>query len=182
MNTRHNLQSAKVIEAPQPVWPTRGAKYNGPGPDREAGFDVFNRECAEAAAKRQQEQQNKDNAQSMLGGSPASGTAGFVSNNPVEIEGVVVKGQGFFGRMWGGVKKGLSSAWSWAKNKGNNIAEKTASSVVLVATSIVMPIINQGGIIANEGIHDGGPRDASSRVSWAVPYKVQGGNLFLRHK
>lgn len=73
-------------------------------------------------------------------------------------------------KAWDKVKKGTAKLVETA----NSIAEKTASSVTLVATSISAPVINQVNIIRKEGIHEGSAYDPNNNVSWAVPYKVQG--------
>jgi hypothetical protein len=92
--------------------------------------------------------------------------------NGVLLDEVIVKRKKLFGRIW-----------DWLKERGDNAndaAETTVSSVVLVATSIVMPIINQVKVISREGIHEGRAYDPNNKVSWAVTYSVKDWEIVRR--
>lgn len=63
----------------------------------------------------------------------------------------------------------LSGAWGAV----NGMLENAASSVTQTVTGVVMPLINRSSIIWNEGFHSGSAWHSESKISWAVPYKVE---------
>jgi RHS repeat-associated protein len=76
-----NTESYFFRERVGPIWGSAKPKYNGPSAGSGADGDAFNRGCADAAAKRQQEQRDTEAASSTLGGSQASGSATIATNS-----------------------------------------------------------------------------------------------------
>lgn len=70
-------------------------------------------------------------------------------------------------------QNGGSGFWSGVWNTIEGMLENVASSVTLTVTGVIMPVINQFSVIANEGFHSGSAWYQESKVSWAVPYKVK---------
>ena len=64
---------------------------------------------------------------------------------------------------------------------GVNVAHSVAKSYLLVGSSVLMPLINQGHIAWKEGLHDGSAYDSGNNVSWASPWTLDD-NWALKQK
>jgi len=97
----------------------------------------------------------------------------FAGNRPIWAVDLDGREDEWYMKAWEKTKYGTGKMVTVA----SDVVEGTANSLVLVSTSVLMPIINQGYIISQEGIHEGVAFDVNNTVKWAVPYKVKDWSL-----
>src|SRR6218665_8829 len=97
----------------------------------------------------------------------------FAGNRPIwalDFDGLEDE---WYMNVWGKVKYGTGKT----VEKANHALENMVNSITVVGTGVIMPVINQGYIISQEGTHPGGPYNRSNKVDWAVPYSIKNRKL-----
>ena len=94
----------------------------------------------------------------------------FAGNRPIWAIDLDGREDEWYYKAWESVNSGKTKV---IINGANHIAENMANSVVLVGSSVILPVVRQGYIISQEGIHEGDAYDSKNIPTWAVPYQIQ---------